>query len=472
MLPPSIALLSWPLLAFLLFKYLPRNAAIIWGTILPFMFLPPNVAIDLKALPPLGRHQIASITIMVFLAADFTRRYVEFPWRRHGYAFALFLLVGVIGTTVSNGDPITFPRDVVPGLSLFDFAGSYVGLLISLIPFLLGLIYLSNIESLRLMVYCIFIAGLVYSVFVLVEARLSPQFNNWVYGYFPHSFAQHIRGAGFRPVVFQPHGLWLAFFMAICTAAAGVMWRRSAGRTGRDATTEGRAERLGVLLILYMCVVLVLCRSLAAQFYGLILLSAVLFLNVRLQLWIALAVTMFAATYPVLRSLGFVPIEFLLQIAYSISLERGASLEFRFIQEGILLEKAMERPVFGWGGWGRNRVYDEISGQDVSITDGYWVIIFGQRGVFGYLYLFGLLSVPAILLFFKRKRVTDLSVAFLAMVVAINLLELLPNSTLPPFTWLIAGALTGYALKLQPAPEPEPDTAPPDRPVGKPRTVL
>ena len=45
----------------------------------------------------------------------------------------------------------------------------------------------------------------------------------------------------------------------------------------------------------------------------------------------------------------------------------------------MLAAKAMRRPVFGWGGWGRSRVHDEW-GTDLSITDGLWIIQFGQLG--------------------------------------------------------------------------------------------
>ena len=39
--------------------------------------------------------------------------------------------------------------------------------------------------------------------------------------------------------------------------------------------------------------------------------------------------------------------------------------------------QGIARPIFGWGGWGRNRVYDEM-GNDMAVTDGYWIIFFGS----------------------------------------------------------------------------------------------
>src|SRR5699024_3988850 len=61
------------------------------------------------------------------------------------------------------------------------------------------------------------------------------------------------------------------------------------------------------------------------------------------------------------------------QIAHSISDRRADSLQTRLTNEDRLSAKALQRPVFGWGGWGRNRVYNKY-GKDISITDGMWII--------------------------------------------------------------------------------------------------
>ena len=45
--------------------------------------------------------------------------------------------------------------------------------------------------------------------------------------------------------------------------------------------------------------------------------------------------------------------------ATQFSKERAHSLEYRFMCENLLIVKAIEQPVFGWGGWGRSDVYFE-----------------------------------------------------------------------------------------------------------------
>ena len=80
---------------------------------------------------------------------------------------------------------------------------------IAIVPFLLGMRVLGTVEAQAEFLRVLVVAACAYALLALFEVRMSPQLSNWVYGFFPHSFAQHIRSGGFRPVVFLPHGLWL-----------------------------------------------------------------------------------------------------------------------------------------------------------------------------------------------------------------------------------------------------------------------
>ena len=60
--------------------------------------------------------------------------------------------------------------------------------------------------------------------------------------------------------------------------------------------------------------------------------------------------------------------------------ERAQSLEFRLDNEDLLIAKALQRPIFGWGGWGRNFVYDESEHRRVTVVDGMWIIALGSYG--------------------------------------------------------------------------------------------
>ena len=69
----------------------------------------------------------------------------------------------------------------------------------------------------------------------------------------------------------------------------------------------------------------------------------------------------------------------------------------RFDNEDQILEKARDKRLAGWGGWGRARVYNE-RGRDITITDGYWIIVMSENGWLGYIARFGLMCIPLILL--------------------------------------------------------------------------
>ena len=66
----------------------------------------------------------------------------------------------------------------------------------------------------------------------------------------------------------------------------------------------------------------------------------------------------------------------------------------------------MEKPLFGWGGWGRNRVFSKEDGKDLSITDGQWAIEIGETGILGFLIYYAILFTP---LFYAPKNLSSRS---------------------------------------------------------------
>ena len=48
--------------------------------------------------------------------------------------------------------------------------------------------------------------------------------------------------------------------------------------------------------------------------------------------------------------------------------DRAGSLEFRLMNEDLFIAKALQRPIFGWGGWGRGSLY-EPGGRLLTIVD-------------------------------------------------------------------------------------------------------
>ena len=447
-----VALLGWPLIAILIFR-LQRNLekAIIWLVLGPFLFLPSGLAIDLPGVPPLEKVRLSTLVLVVLLVLLPGRQFRMIPKSRAVRLLLLLLLIGQFLTVLTNPDPFWVGGRRLEGNTLYDALSNIFQMFLLIAPLLIGRAFLSTPEAQRKILGAMILGGLVYSLLVLIEVRLSPQLSKWIYGYFPHSFAQHVRGGGYRPIVFLQHGLWVAFFMMTTFIAAAILWRQA--RAGSGESGERHQAGRYLLGIVYLGIILVLCKSLGSLFFGIFLLPIVLFLSLRLQLWIAVALVSISVTYPFLRSAGLVPVDRVYEIAQSINEKRAASFLGRLTNEDLLLAHAERRPLFGWGSWGRNRIYNEETGEDISTTDGYWIIIFGRYGWAGFIALFGLLALPVFLFARLRRagytRFIGPVQSGLCLLVAINMVELLPNATLPPLTWLIVGSLIGYAEKIR-----------------------
>src|SRR5262249_37310635 len=141
------------------------------------------------------------------------------------------------------------------------------------------------------------------------------------------------------------------------------------------------------------------------------------------------------------------------EAAFMINAERGQSLHFRFNNEDMLMQRASERLFFGWGRWGRSRIYaTEESAKDLRVTDGNWIITIGQFDIFGLFALYGLLALPifraAAALRSVRSAHERVYLAALALILSANVVDLTTNNTLLPWTWLLAGALLGTSEAL------------------------
>ena len=270
----------------------------------------------------------------------------------------------------------------------------------------------------------------------------------------PTRSLQQIRNGGFRPVVFLGHGLTVALFAATTLVAAAALWRMNNPLRLTLGRQRLRLPPSGVTA--YLGVVLVLCKSLASLLYGALVVPLVLFASPRLQLRVAVILATISLTYPLLRTMDLVPTATMIDLAELDNADRAASLKFRFDNEEVLLERALEQIWFGWGRWGRGFIYDD-TGRNSSVTDGRWIITLGTYGLFGFIAEFGLLALSvfraASALRFAGTDRDRRCLAALALIVAINMVDLLPNGFLSPWTWLLAGALLGRAeaaLRLAP----------------------
>lgn len=445
--PNSLAflmLLMWPVVTVVLFRKLPVERALIATMVAGYLILPePPAVFDFPLLPPLTKHNIPALVSFGILVWMSGSRWSILPESLVGRVLLVIFVLSPILTVLTNPEPVFWGAIGLPGLGIKDaFALTITQFLIAT-PFLMARQFLASGGAQRDLLMAFMWGGLFYSVLMLIEMRLSPQLNLWIYGYFQHFFGQSIRFGGYRPVVFLYHGLWVAFFALMAVTSAWALWRN-----------ENRFSKGWLLLFaLYLTAILVLSKSLGALIFAVGLLPLVIMFGPVQQIKAAMIIGSLAFAYPVLKGADVVPEAALLQKAGEIDQDRRASLDFRFNQERILLDRAYLKPMFGWGSWGRNHILDPVSGNILTITDGRWIITIGVFGWVGFVAEFGLLLLPILLLWreatARRKVEVTPFIAPLSLILAINMFDMLPNATLTPLTWLLAGALTGYAEALK-----------------------
>ena len=459
---PTFALLIWPLVAIAAFRVASVPVAILVTVIGGYLFLPPGFGFDFPVLPSYDKVNMPALVALVLAAMALSARrppavrpgWLPTDWV--GRVLIMLLFVSAIATPLTNMDSPVGPTGPLRPLGAYDAGAGVLRVLMWLLPFFVARKFLSGPGDARVILVGFAVFGLIYSLLALYEVRMSPQLNRMVYGYFPHSWVQHLRGGGFRPLVFLNHGLWLGIFFCMATLAAFGCWRSDSSRT------RARWLIAGVWLVM----TLVLARSLGALMIFAVLLPLVLFARPKMQLLVAAVVGVMIVTYPALRGGGLVPIEAVSTFAERINPDRAASFRFRLQSEDLILARANEIPLFGWGIFGRSVVQDEFGG-NISVNDGYWTIAIGQGGWARYATEFGLLAGAIVLLAWRtRKSQVDPATAALALVMTANLVDLIPNATLTPMTWLLAGALWGRLEAIREADassDPVPDRAEPGR---------
>jgi hypothetical protein len=439
----SLMLVLWPVISVWLFVRLTPGRALIASLLVAYLILPPPPAgFDFPLMPPLTKQTIPSFVAVLASIVIYRGRLKFLPENPVAKVLVILFIASPLFTVLTNMDPVYFGEYALPALRLREAVALMVQQALLISPMLLARNFLRTDSDLKDLLWAIFIGGMIYSLPILLEIRLSPQINIWVYGYFQHSFEQMIRQGGFRAIVFLYHGLWAAFLMMTTLLAAVTIARSDPSR---------RAVGWWVCAV-YLLGVLVLSKSVASILYGFAFAPAIAFLTVRVQLHLAMVLVVLALAYPALKGADLVPEAQMLTAAERIDPDRANSLQFRLDNENVLFDRAMERPLFGWGSWGRNQIFNS-AGEILTTTDGRWIITIGVFGWLGFLAEFGLLTLPIFLIWRRTTGVLRGTIPpFLggvALILAVNVLDLLPNATITPMTWLFAGALLGYSEQAQ-----------------------
>lgn len=424
-----VALLGWIPFVVLLFAVVrPIHRAVLVAYVAGWLFLP-MAGFSLPGLPDYDKMFAANFGVAIGILLFDSGRLAAYRPSLLDLPVLVYCLV-----------PIT--TSVFNGLGLHDgISGIFEAIKTWGVPFFVGRLYFKSGGAVRDLAIGLMLGGFAYAPFCVYEIRMSPQLHSIVYGFMQHSFDQTMRSGGYRPMVFMQHGIMLGLWMSVASLSG--IWLYYQGGLRRIAGFPMWAP------LLVLIVTTVLCKSFGALLLLLFGLSCLWCIKRPRNAWLLLPLVLLPTGYLLIRGTGIWDGSDAVAIAGLINEERAQSLGTRIENETMLAAKAMERPAFGWGGWGRARIYDD-NGKDVSITDGLWIITFGVHGWIGLFSQFSLLLAPLLSLafvatkngFLKKEWV---SVSILAVSVLIYAYDCIPNGMVNPLFTLIAGGLASIA---------------------------
>lgn len=371
-------LIGWVPISLILMATLPRRLSVVTAVVGGWLILPP-AGISISGLSSYTKQSALTYGVLLGTLLLMPDRLLRF--RPH---WSDLLVVAYCAAP--------FFSSLANGLGAYD-GGSAVAAQFSrwALPYIVGRIHFQGERSLRDLLVGMFAGATLLIPFCLYEMRMSPTLLPRVYGLGAFT---GMRLGGWRPRIFFPDGLELGLWMSMCLLSGFWLWR------------SGAFQRLwgfsvGRTVFPALAVVTVLCRSsgaLALLAIGM----GVFWATKRFRSRLAMILLISA---PVIYVAVRVPNvwDYSGTVAFlrnNFDADRAQSFEFRLHNEDILVEKAMERPLFGWGGWGRSRVYNE-EGRDISVTDGLWIIVLGTSGMFGLASFLGMFFVPGFIFVWK-----------------------------------------------------------------------
>ena len=369
----DVVLLGWLPASLVAFALLPIRVAILVAGVGGWLLLPQH-AFALPGLPNYEKTNALGLAMLAGCVAFGPQpllrarpRWLDLPMA--AWIASAFLSALANGTGVYDGTSALAYR-------LLDWG----------VPYWIGRAYFTSPQHARLLLWAVLAGGLAYVLPALWEIRMSPQLHLRIYGEHQHSWLQTMRGGGYRPMVFLPHGLALALWFAVATIAGAALWRQRP-----SATVVG--VPLG-LIAAGLAGTLVLCKSFGAlllMVLGLVLVLAPFGRTLHRALLVAVPAYLLMR----LTSLGGVD-ELLAAWIETLPPDRAESMQFRIDNEAVLIERGWQKPLLGWTPWSfLLPVTDEWGNLQLLVCDSMWIINFVTNGLLGLGAMTTLLLLPA-----------------------------------------------------------------------------
>jgi hypothetical protein len=315
-------------------------------------------------------------------------------------------------------------------------------------PYLGARLYLRGPRAMRELAIGIVLAGLAYVPLCLWEVRMSPQLHRTFYGFHQRTFFMLFRYEGYRPLVFLQSPLMVGLWMSMATVVAFWLWRSGDLRRIRNVPLIWLPPLMALTTILGKT-----AGAITLMFIGVALFYVTRITKARYAI---IGLLLISGTFPLLRSSSLLERDNVIPLLESIyHEERIRSLSYRMYNEDLLAAHALDRPLLGWGGWGRDRIPDPRTGRTAA-QDSLWIIAFGKFGFVGLISLIAL-HLLAPLTFLLRAppsawtRSPAVAPAALATVLVLVWIDKLANAMHNPIYLLMIGGLTATVAARAPA---------------------
>ncbi len=431
------AIICWPLFSIYFFYRFKLLLAVLLSAFIATLILPAAFGINLPGIPKIDREAIMVLTLIFGTCAIKKQSEIFVVESRLLFVLLSLYVIVPLFSVPTNLELTRAGAEYIQGYDLYSAVSDCFKRLLIAAMFVLGLNTVRTLEDQVLLFKALAVSGAIYCLPSLLEVRLSPFIHQTVYGFFPSSFAQQVRYGGFRPTVFIGHGLVLATFLSVATSAA----------FGLMITSDRKERNFWLCAIIVLLFTLIVSKSAGPIIIFILLCVGVLVSRVLWTGKLALFLTLFVCLYPVLMYFDFYIGRWVAEQVEFIDYTRARSLETRLDNESRLFERAMEKPIFGWGGWGRSRVANAIS-------DGYWILQLGQWGWLGLSLFFAIVLYPMTLASktisrLVSKRSKSLLIVH-AWIIGVLFLDQIPNTSMANLWiyWFVLGALGGRCLHI------------------------
>jgi hypothetical protein len=387
--PPLIALFAWVPVSLLIFRKAPMRQALLVNFVGGWAILPT------ANYPPVGNvfsywiigaslesdYFITKATVLGFCGIlgvflfdrDSFRRFRLTVW---DLAMGMWLIAPLL-SAIANPD---------------NFGEGCLGEIYQLLawgsPYLLGRLYFTDTQSLRLAAKAFVMGGLAYIPLCIFEIIKGPQLYARLYGYQPFELATAQRFIGYRPIGFLENGNQLGIWMATSALIALWLWRR------KTATSI-----LGIPILIVaiaLVIITVLCQSTGAILL-LLALAPFVFVDPRhLSRTVSIVLVVGVVAFAALRLANVVSVREMIHdnptvhsVAEFMKRIGKGSFEGRLSQDEGHIATALDEPILGYGKW------DWWSG-GFQRPWSLWLLVFGMYGSVGLISLEALLLIPAL----------------------------------------------------------------------------